>query len=58
MITVPSSECLYNLTEELKRKASNELRENVTRTTQALAQFRDWIGKQNHIKNCRTGLIC
>lgn len=58
MKTVPSSICPYNLTEELQIKASNELREDAARRTQSLAQFREWIGKQNHIKKCRTGLSC
>lgn len=57
MSTVPSLECQYNLSEEFQRKASNELREDVTRRTQALAQFREWIEKQSHIKKCRSGLI-
>lgn len=36
--------------------ALNELREDETRRTQALEQFRDWIKKHPFIKSCRTGL--
>lgn len=43
------------LNEKFKLKAQVELREDDTRKHQALEQFREWISKQGHIKNCRTG---
>jgi hypothetical protein len=43
------------LSENFKQKALNELREDDSRKQQALEQFREWITKQGHIKNCRTG---
>jgi hypothetical protein len=43
------------LSEKLKLKAQIELREDDLRKQQALEQFREWISKQGHIKNCRTG---
>jgi hypothetical protein len=36
-------------------KAQDELREDDLRKKQALEQFREWLQKQSHIKNCRTG---
>ncbi|KAG5675997.1 hypothetical protein PVAND_005852 [Polypedilum vanderplanki] len=42
------------LSEKFKVKALNELREDDLRKKQALEQFREWISKQGHIKNCRT----
>jgi hypothetical protein len=38
-----------------KEKALKELREDDSRRTQAMEQFRDWISKQVHIKDCRKG---
>lgn len=46
-----------SLSEKFKQKAIEELREDDLRKQQALAQFREWILKQGHIKNCRTGLL-
>lgn len=48
------------LDEKFKIKAFAELREDDLRKRQALEQFREWIAKQGHIKNCRTGssLMC
>lgn len=43
------------LNEKFKLIAQVELREDDTRKHQALEQFREWIAKQGHIKNCRTG---
>jgi hypothetical protein len=43
------------LTEPFKTKAREELNEDDLRTKQSLEQFREWISKQTHIKNCRTG---
>jgi hypothetical protein len=45
-----------DLSEPFKTQAMNELREDETRKVQALEQFRDWITKQDHIHNPRTGL--
>lgn len=44
------------LSEQFKSKALDELREDDSRRQQALQQFREWISKQSHITNCRTGL--
>lgn len=43
------------LPEHLKLKALQELREDDSRKKQSLEQFREWISKQSHLKNCRTG---
>jgi hypothetical protein len=43
------------LSESFKTKACKELREEDLRREQSLQQFRDWISKQDHIKNPRTG---
>jgi hypothetical protein len=43
------------LSEQSKAKAAAELREETSRRTQSLDQFREWISKQDHIKNPRTG---
>lgn len=45
------------LSDDLKQKAFEELREDETRKQQALEQFRDWISRQGHIRNCRTGML-
>ncbi|XP_055683794.1 clavesin-2-like [Lutzomyia longipalpis] len=42
-----------NLSEELKKKAWDNLREDETLRTQALEQFREWIEKHPKIKRCR-----
>lgn len=47
---------IMTLAEKIGNKALIELREDDFRKKQALEQFRDWISKQGHIKNCRTGL--
>lgn len=44
-----------DLDEKYKLKAEVELREEDLRKKQALEQFREWLKKQTHIKNCRTG---
>lgn len=44
-----------SLDAKFKLKAKAELREDDLRKEQALEQFREWITKQGHIKNCRTG---
>lgn len=43
------------LSDAIKNMAFVELREDDMRKMQALEQFREWISKQGHIKNCRTG---
>jgi hypothetical protein len=45
------------LAEPFKTKALVELREDDGRKTQSLVQFREWISKQNHIKDGRTGEV-
>lgn len=45
------------LPETFKIKALTELREDELRKSQSLQHFREWIAKQSHIKNCRTGLF-
>ena len=48
---------VVTLDEKFKLKAQVELREDDLRKEQALEQFREWLKKQGHIKNCRTGNI-
>ncbi|XP_067005123.1 clavesin-2 isoform X2 [Anabrus simplex] len=43
-----------NLSEELKKVAQAELREDEATRRHALAQMRDWIAKHPHIRKCRT----
>lgn len=50
-----ASEKIMELPEAFKAKALSELREDDIRKRQALEQFREWIGKQGHIDNCRMG---
>jgi hypothetical protein len=45
------------LQEPYKSKALAELREEDSRKTQSLEQFREWISKQDHISNPRGGKI-
>lgn len=45
------------LSDEFRVKAFSELREDESRRRQSLEQFREWISKQSHMKNCRTGLL-
>lgn len=47
----------YQLSDAIKQKALNELREDDLRKQQALEQFRDWITKQGHIHDCRMGML-
>lgn len=44
-----------SLTGTFKDIAKEELREDESVRSQALAQFREWIAKHPHIKKCRTG---
>lgn len=46
-----------NLAPKFKQIAQEDLREEETIRTQALAQMREWIAKHPHIKKCRTGMI-
>jgi len=46
---------VWKLSDELKKIAKKELREDEKTRDQALAQMRDWISKTNYIKDCRVG---
>lgn len=46
---------VWSLSENLKKIAQEELREDENVRTQALAQLREWIAKHPKIKYCRTG---
>ncbi|XP_065361149.1 clavesin-1 [Calliphora vicina] len=46
-----------SLPADLKKVAKEELHEDENIRKQALAQFREWIGKHPHIKKCRTDTI-
>lgn len=48
---------VMDLNEKFKLKAQVEVREDDLRKQQALEQFREWLCKQGHIKNCRTGKL-
>ncbi|XP_070496024.1 clavesin-1 [Chironomus tepperi] len=54
--TKPSEYDSYqcSLSSKFKDIAKEELREDESVRTQALAQFREWIAKHPHIKKCRT----
>jgi hypothetical protein len=45
------------LAEFYRSKALQELREDDLRREQSLEQFREWISKQSHVTNCRTGMM-
>lgn len=45
------------LSEKYVQIAKNELREDESRKTQSLQQFRELIDKHPYIRNCRTGNI-
>jgi hypothetical protein len=57
--TKPSEYDSYqcSLSGKFKDIAKEELREDESVRTQALAQFREWIAKHPHIKKCRTGKL-
>lgn len=46
-----------SLSARFKQLAKDELREDESMRTQALAQFREWIAKHPHIKRCRTDAV-
>ena len=46
---------VWTLSDELKKIAKKELREDEKTRDQALAQMRDWIAKTSYIKDCRVG---
>lgn len=46
-----------NLSEKFLEIAKNDLGENDTKRSQALAQLREWIKKNGNIKNCVLGKI-
>lgn len=45
----------FTLPAKYKEMAKEELREDESIRTHALAQLREWIAKHPHIKKCRTG---
>lgn len=45
----------FTLSDKYKEMAMEELREDESIRTHALAQLRDWIAKHPNIKKCRTG---
>lgn len=45
------------LSEKVLERAKTELREECSRKSQSLAQFREWLSKHPFIKKCRQGLL-